>query len=401
MTESSAAIAGPRAGKRFVAPPDSLLAAVLLSFLATAGFFYVNIMPAIVSGLIDSLHFSARDAGQVGSANVYGAALGALLAVWLAQRLPWRVLAVIALAGLISMDLLSVLLADPATLTAARLVHGMIGGVLVGTAFLVISRTRVPERTFGVLVFVQFSLGGVGLVLLPQLVIVVGARLLFLVLVAFSLVTLAMLPFLDSYPPAGDRVNQRRSSPAGSGSRAMLIMALFAVFLFQAGNMALSAYVIELARAYGLTMTGITATLGAANWIGLLGCILVVLVGVRFGRVRPLIPGFLVTLAGTAAYHLSGQIAWFVAACIITTITWSFCGPYLFGICAAFDHSGRSATLASFCSKMGLATGPFVASRLVGRQDWGLIIDLATVALAGSAILGLLAARTLDRARHG
>ncbi len=401
MTESSAVVAHAPVSSRFVAAPDGLLAALFLSFLATAGFFYVNIMPAIVSGLIDSLHFSARDAGRVGSANVYGAACGALLAVWLAQRFPWRSLAIVALIGLVSMDLLSLLLVDPAPLAAARLVHGMIGGVLVGTAFLVISRTRVPERTFGMLVFVQFSLGGLGLVLLPRLVSVVGSRLLFLVLVAFSLVTLVMLPFLAPYPgPPADIATPERTGPPDKRSPDMLVVALLAVFLFQAGNMSLSAYIIELARAYGLTLNGISATLGAANWIGLLGCVLVVLVGVRFGRLRPLAPAFLVTVAGTAVFHWSGQLVWFVSACIVTTMTWAFCGPYLFGICAAFDRTGRSATLASFFSKMGLATGPFVASQLVGGDDWGLIINLATVALAASAVLALLAAGALDRSQR-
>ena len=32
------------------AAADGLLAAAMLSFLATAGFFYVNIMPALVEG---------------------------------------------------------------------------------------------------------------------------------------------------------------------------------------------------------------------------------------------------------------------------------------------------------------------------------------------------------------
>ncbi len=72
------------------AAPDGLLACVLLAFLATAGLFYVNIMPALVAGLIDGLGFSNREAGFVGSANVYGAACGALVAVFLVRRLPWR-----------------------------------------------------------------------------------------------------------------------------------------------------------------------------------------------------------------------------------------------------------------------------------------------------------------------
>jgi len=78
-----------------VAEPNGEIARVLLAFLATAGLFYVNIMPALVDGLIEGLGFSNREAGFVGSANVYGAALGAFSAVFVVKRINWRAAAVV------------------------------------------------------------------------------------------------------------------------------------------------------------------------------------------------------------------------------------------------------------------------------------------------------------------
>lgn len=85
MTEATAANL-----RGFKAAPDSLIASFILAFLATAGLFYVNIMAAIVTGLIDALGISEREAGFVASANVYGAAVGALCAVGLVRHVPWR-----------------------------------------------------------------------------------------------------------------------------------------------------------------------------------------------------------------------------------------------------------------------------------------------------------------------
>ena len=242
-------------------------------------------MPAIVSGLVDGLHFGAREAGWVGSANVYGAVVGALLAVFLSQRLPWRRLAVIALCALIAIDLLSVAVVTPWPLIGTRFAHGVVGGTLVGTAFAVIARTSVPERTFGMLLIVQYGLGGVALLLLPRLIPVFGSQLLFLVLAAFSVVTLAMLPFLAAYPRRPVPTNVPAATEAAARRRgALLILALFAVFFFQCGNMALSAYVIELGRAYGLGLNGISAILGVAGWLGALGAVLVILLKLKAGR---------------------------------------------------------------------------------------------------------------------
>src|SRR5512139_89232 len=88
------------------AAPHGEIARVLLAFLASAGLFYVNIMPALVDGLIQGAGFTNREAGMVGSSNVYGASLGALVAVFFVKRVNWRRASYFLLIGLISMDLL-------------------------------------------------------------------------------------------------------------------------------------------------------------------------------------------------------------------------------------------------------------------------------------------------------
>src|SRR5208337_3560598 len=150
--------------------PDSMTARFLLAFLATAGFFYVNIMPALVDGLKVGLGFSNKQAGLVGSCNVYGAACGAFLIVFLVRRINWRTAAHLLLLGLIVMDLLSMLVKDPFALMGARFLHGFIGGMLVGISFSIFARTTAPDRTFGVLLLVQVSAGGLGVMSLPLLV---------------------------------------------------------------------------------------------------------------------------------------------------------------------------------------------------------------------------------------
>ncbi|MGD2127813.1 MAG: hypothetical protein PVJ17_00840 [Lysobacterales bacterium] len=93
--------------------PNGLAARVFLAFLATAGLFYVNIMPAIVSGLIEALHFTNQQAGAVASANMYGAAFGALLIVLVVRRIRWKPASIMLLLGLIVVDLASMLVAIP------------------------------------------------------------------------------------------------------------------------------------------------------------------------------------------------------------------------------------------------------------------------------------------------
>jgi len=377
------------------ATPDGLLAAVLLSFLATAGLFYVNIMAALVSGLIEGLHFSQRDAGFVGSANVYGAALGALMAVFIVKKISWRPAAIACLLTLISADLLSIVIHQAAPLIAARFAHGIVGGMLVGIGFSVIGRTRVPDRVFGMLLVVQFGLGGLGVMTLPRLVPLFGTPVLFLALALFSLVTLAMVPFLDDY--ARVELQHGPDAPPTQILWLPLGLALGATFLFQAGNMALGAYMIELGRHYGLGIAFMSPVLGIAAWIGAVGSMLVVMFGTRFGRFIPLLIALILTVMGNAVFYWSGSAAIYAAANVGTSITWAFVIPYLLGMCAAFDRTGQTAAMAGFCSKMGLATGPLVGGVILGSENYVLLIAVSVLVLAASAVAALYPALMLDR----
>jgi predicted MFS family arabinose efflux permease len=379
------------------AAPQGEVARLLLAFLASAGIYYVNIMPALVDGLIQGAGFTNRQAGLVASSNVYGAALGALAAVFFVKHIAWKRVACALLLGLISMDLLSMLVQQFVPLIAMRFAHGFIGGMLVGVGFSIIARTTHTDRTFGYLLFVQFGLGGLGMLVLPPLVPLHGTYVLFLALMLFSLATLTMLPFLTDYPV---EAAPARPLVTGKGIRkGPFALSLLATFLFQAGNMGASAYVIGLAEAAGHKMSFISPTLAAASWIGLAGAGLVILTAARGGRSLPLALAIVLTAAGTWALHYSAYgLVYLLANCLVG-MTWAFGIPFLLGMCAEFDRTGQMAALGGFASKMGMASGPMLAAFIVGQDHYGRVLDVSTLLLVLSLVAAWGPARLLDRHR--
>ncbi|WP_395646752.1 MFS transporter [Terricaulis sp.] len=379
----------------FRAAPDSLLASFMLAFLATAGLFYVNIMAAIVTGLIDALHFSERQAGFIASANVYGAAAGALCAVALVRHVPWRPFAIAALCTMICIDVASSFLTELNVLIGVRFVHGLVGGGLVGISYGVFSRTKSPDRVFGMLLAVQFGLGGLGTMLLPRLVPIYGASALFFALAAFSVIALAMVPFLAEY-----RVERGAKGEAQKIEAAPLVLSLAAVFLFQLGNMGLAAYMIELGRHFGLSTDFSSAAVGGASWISIAGALLVVAIGTRMGRWIPLLVGSVLAVVGTIAFLRSADPIVYIAANCITGVAWAFIIAYLLGMAAEFDRGGRTAAAAGFVSKMGLASGPFLAGALLETQPYSVLVYGSAVVLVLSALAMFWPAVLSDRRRR-
>lgn len=390
-------------GKFPIAPPNSEIARVLLAFLATAGLFYVNIMPALVDGLIEGLGFSNREAGFVGSANMYGAALGAFSAVFVVKKINWRSAAVVLLFGLMAFDFASMFITNANVLIATRFVHGSVGGLLVGIGFAVISRTTEADRTFGYLLTIQFGLGGLGLIYLPGLVPEYGTTALFMSLMAFSFVTLLMLPFLADYPPkkkvavAATRANHKK----------LALLALLATFLFQAANMGIYAYAIGIGKHAMLETDFISSALGIAAWVAIAGSVLVILMSTKFGRLIPVGTALVLTAFGIWLLHFSDikpggwetSVYWW--SNVLVGIMWAFVISYLLGMCSEFDATGQMAALGGFASKMGLATGPAVAAMVVGDSNYGLLINISIIALIGCLLVMFFPARALDRESSG
>lgn len=271
---------------------NGVAAKIFLAFLTTAGIFYINIMPAVINGLKDGLGFTNQQAEFVSSTNLYGAGMGALLAVFLIRKINWRSWSYVLLVALLVIDSGCIFIEQPAVMIGVRALHGCVGGLLVGIGFAIISRTAEADKTFGYLLLIQWSLGGLGLMYLPALVPTYGTTALFVALLCFTALTLLMLPFLPDYPVA--QKDDKNQADEKLNVRALL-MNLLAIFLFQAANMGLFAYMIGLGKAQGLTIEFMSPSLGMASWLALIGAFLVIVVGTKLGRAMPLVIAILIT----------------------------------------------------------------------------------------------------------
>ncbi|HEY3808803.1 MAG TPA: MFS transporter [Steroidobacteraceae bacterium] len=377
--------------------PNGWPAQLILSFAGTAGILYVNIMPALVDALQVALGFSPEAAGRVGSLNTYGGAFGALCMAAFGRRLPWRATLLSLAAGLIIFDLLSIRIATPWTMMAVRFVHGTLGGGMVAMAYLVISRVSRPSRTFALVIALQYGAYMVSIVVLPVLVRSLGMAPLFLVLVAFSALTMALILFLPDYPET--REVSRIAGAGGATEVLPRLLALASVVLFQAGNMAVNAYIVGLGQSAGLTLRDELPALSAAGLAGLMGSVAVVLLPSRSNPMGPVIIAISMALLGILGLLQAGDRAVWLLASVMNGFAWGATLPLLIGLCASMDRAGSGAMWSSFMSKLGLASGPMLGSFVIGsppRYAALIIVGAVLTAAALAAAVGPMAVRRLQ-----
>ena len=371
---------------------SSIIAAIFYSILATAGLFYVNLGGAFLSAFVDGLGVERDVAGFIVSANKYGAAFGALIATFLVKRLDWRKTVKLLFLCLIVFDLISTQISNPQTLILLRFIHGSIGGLSVGFGLSIIARTYNPDKIFGMLLVVQYSFGSLGIFAVPRLVDAYGYGAVFGTLISFTLMTLIILPYIPNVKSPLDK-NSTNKNLFKIPLNSMLILALCALFLFQASNMGVADYAFELGKDIGLENSKISNILTIANLISISGGLLVYVLGTKYGRTIPLIIGISTASIFTFLLHYSENVSIYFLANTITGIAWGFTIPYLLGLCATFDLHGQMAALAGFISKMGLASGPLVGSLFIMTKGFSFIINVATISLLIAMILSAFVSR--------
>lgn len=381
--------------KRYQVKKDSWQASLLLAFLASAGLYYINIFAAITDALMEGAGLSSIEAGQITSSNALGAAFGALIITLFIRVLPkWKMVALLLIVTLISIDVVTILLHSTDILIPLRFAHGFIGGALVGLGFSVIARTSKPSVAFSLLLVVQYGGGALGLWLLPPLVPDYGTYVPFYALVAFSLVTLMMIPFIGDYP-----LPEKKGEVDNKSSIKIkpLIFTLLALFLFQAANMALFAFIFGMGKYFKHGMDFLSPAIGMANIIAIAGAVLAIYTGAKMKLLSPLMTALIVASVGTWLLIFSESEAVYFWANAIVGVAWAFCIPYFLTMAAKFDTAGQMAALGGFASKMGLATGPLVAGYLLSEsQNYVLLINVAAVVLALCLVVAFYPARLLD-----
>lgn len=374
--------------------PDSWLALLFLSCLATAGIFYVNVMPALVDGLQEALSFSVQQAGRIGSFNMYGMAVGSFFMALSIKRVDWRSVSWKLLVAIVVIDAVSAILKSPEIFMMVRFCHGLFGGALVSIGFSVIARTASPSRTFGVLMLLQSLVAAAGAIALPLMVRKLGLYSLFGTLIGFSLFTLMALSFLPAYPAPVTTVSERSGGPV---KLRLLLMVFASVVLFQAANMGLYAYLMNMGKQAGYELSFVSETLAMANIAGMIGAVTIILIGNRLGVFKPIFLGMLMTIFAVISLFFSEfRWIWF-SSILVIMFAWSYMLPCLFGMCSSFDPTGQSTTWIGLASKIGLASGPMIGSFLLVEGDYTPVLILTASMFVASALTACLPARNLDR----
>jgi len=312
--------------------PSTIAAAVALSCI---GVFGILAAPIFTNILGVSLQLDADQIGLIIFAEIVGAALASILATFWIQKANWRLMAGFAVITVIVINIVSGFQSDATVLVWLRFLAGFLGeGIAFAVAIGIINSSSNPDRLFGYSVASQVSTGVLTLLVLPGL----G----------------------ELYAGADARV---------TGSATPAIVTLTVLLIWCTGLGAVWAFLINIGVSGGLENTVAGRALAISTTIGIAGALAASALAGRGGRLAPVGIALLIQIG--AVMLLQGEMSFlrFTLTCAVFQVFWNFTGPYLMGMVAASDTTGRISVLIPVAQTGGFALGPAIAGGMMAGDS--------------------------------
>lgn len=370
------------------ASPRALLAAV--TALGLVGPFVFLVSPVIAGQLILEWQWSATDIGLLMSAELAGAALVTLPAIFLLRRLPWRPLVVVT-------TLLFALTALASAWAAAnggplhwlvplRFLGGAAGGVLSVVCVLAAGASLLPHQAFACWSAGQTVSSGLGLLGLPLLFTFTGMTGLYLILAALAVLALLSLhgvPLCWEPPPQ----DVKPEKPLAAG------LSLTAIFCYYVAISGAWAFVGVPGALLSLSEPDIGTLTAVAMFSAVVGSGLASLVGGSNQRTSATLAFFLLLLISLGLIATTGQTAVYIGSVLVLQTCWSFLVPMLMATLADNDGKGNLMIMSNMIIGGGASVGPLVAGTALEHGGSYTAIALLGAALLLTAAIAFLAAR--------
>lgn len=370
--------------------------AAALAVVSTCAWLTLILLPYEVTTLSAGYHLRPAVAGWIAAAELLALAC---TASWLGQTIELRnkrrmtllgvALALVATLGCLSTDHIVLIV-------ALRLLFGVGTGLIAAATNALPASHPNPKTLFASMQLVLGLIFALSIFAVAAAETVAGRRVVFFVeLVVLLILGPAswLLPEGVSSRPESATSRTEHRLPEGAASS---LVALGMMWVAQA---ALWAFAAEAGAAAGIDSHSLARWLAIAGFTAPVGGAAASVLGDRRGYAVPLIIGYTAQILVALAMYCSASRNAYIVGALVNNMTTTFTTPYLMGILATVDRTGRAASFGGGAINFGCAVGPALGATLIGLQTVAPIGFMSCIVFAAGLALALTALRTLGDQR--
>ncbi|WP_337180389.1 hypothetical protein [Sphingopyxis granuli] len=380
-------------GEHVVPQHERFVAIGAAMIVGTAALMVLGLQPILLGALVDEGRLGTGGLGGAATAEILAIAIGTWVGASLLNRGRLRAKCLAICVALAAIDFASALPSFALPVAAVRAAAGLLEGLSLSAAILIMTHNRRPDRLSGIFLGAQTIPQVIAAYLLPtQIIPRWGAAGGFMILGGLAaLAALAALCLVD-------RIETNSAAPgrALQWSPAAIILSLAAFTQF-AGIGAAWNYLERLAVQHGLSGEIIGIAISGSLLFQIGGAWMAAWLGWRAGYRLALVVGCVAQAGVVITLSLSGAPAMFVAASCAFGLFWLALQPFQVRYAIALDNSRSLAVFLTPVALVGLSAGPLLVSPLAEAADLRWCYLGSSALLIASGVLYLSAVRVQSR----
>lgn len=360
---------------------DPVLRAACI-LIAAASILTIGIQPIFMGLLVEQLGLTLAQQSTVMSAEMCGSIFGTLACTPVMRRLSVRTVALLAAAALLVTNLLTAQVSDLTTLMVLRAISGVGAGILYAYSVYGLGGLRDPDRSYGLLLFMQTALFAFSAAMVP----VIAGRLGFSWAINFISAWFALVCFATMCLPTAPI--SKPSNHCDNKSKSVSLVGVFSllgmVFL-QLSIYSLWGFVEGIGIDAGIAPIEIGWAVSVGLLGGLPGAALPSLLGRKLGRAPMIFAGSLIVLSAIFMFATAIRSAMDLGVAVfLMNAGWNLALSYYMSSVVAHDPTGRLTRMVGSMQVISAAAAPTLLMILIRGDDKANIFALS----AGAVLVG-------------
>lgn len=365
-----------------------ILSAVVLSAL---GALFYNLMPLFLGVAQDYRGLDNRSIGLLSSMFFAGYTLTTSTAFFWIRRINWKILTWFGLVTGSLTLLVGGYTQNHGLLMVCVFIAGSAFSIVYGIGTTALADTSNPARWYGLKVSTEAMLGAILLFVLPGTLI---ADYGFMGIMAGMVMAVVLLaPALSWLPSAGQTQLEQDGThrPLPARLKLAIWIGLFAAATFMFSATMIWAFVERLANTAGFEPVLVGKILSLTLVFAVLGSLLAVALGGRFGSGKPFAAAIIIFLFALAWLSQTTTVMdYAIGACLLTLAT-GLGITYVITIVAELDMDGRYVVLTLPAIGIGVMSAPAIGGLLVESHGFSVIFVVGSITIVLSLLAGLFA----------
>ena len=339
-----------------------LITTCLVSSIGAMSF---NAMPVLLGGLAETRALNESELSAIASAIFFGSLIAVFSAVYWVNRLSWRLVIIVMAIATILISAFLPFIAGQIQLTMLLALLGFVMGALYSPALAALSLSRTPERAFAIAIALQVAVSALVAYSLPVfLTPALGLWAIPCVLMITSILVLLCISWLPER--SSDPVEATESDVKAPRKQVLTgILGLMAMCVFYIGLIGAWEFLERIGNSWSLSHEYIGGIIALALIVGAGGALFPMVLGDRFGKVRPVILAIVLLLAAAILLSVQGTALRFAAGAILLNVGWNLAIPFMYASLADADPSGRFVVFSVSIQMAGAVIGAGIAGALV------------------------------------